>query len=132
MQEFNTFKFGQEKEEKYIDTFREKFDSKLEKTVQRFSPFDFVSEKTYVELKSRRCCYKKYPDTMVGKNKFDYADKLEGKDIFFCFGFTDGLYYWKYDKEQLGLISFKNYGTKEYAYIPINMLTDINKYANEF
>jgi hypothetical protein len=125
MTEFNTFQFGKEKEEKFIDTFREKFDDKLEKTLERFCPFDFVSDDTYVELKSRRCLKQTYKDTMIGKNKLDFAEGLKGKRVLFCFSFTDGLFYWEYNKEQLTLINFKNYGKKEYAYIPIDLLEKI-------
>jgi hypothetical protein len=135
MTDFDTFKFGKEHEEKFIETFRSKFDQNLEKTKKRFSLFDFTSEATYLELKSRRCASVTYKDTMVGKNKFDLAEKLEDKNIYFCFSFTDGLFYWKYNKDQLDLIKFRRGGyrnpsgrweIKDYAFIPINLLVNIN------
>jgi hypothetical protein len=135
MTEFDTFKFGKEHEEKFAETFKAKFDKNLEKTKKRYSLFDFTSEDTYLELKSRRCGSATYKDTMVGKNKFDFAEKLENKSVYFCFSFTDGLFYWKYDKEQLALITFKKGGfrnpsgrweIKDYAFIPINLLVNIN------
>lgn len=119
------FKFGLKQEDLLFDTIK-RLDSDLVKTGAR-AIFDYESEKTLVELKSRNNTYNKYPTTMVGYNKIQYANKLN-KDTYFCFNFTDGLYYYKYNKNDK--LDFGRGGRcdrgreeyKDYCYIPIEYL----------
>lgn len=63
-----------------------------------FAPFDFVSEKSCVELKSRTFEMAKYPTTIVGTNKVRLAEADSNKSYYFVFRFTDGVFYIKYNK----------------------------------
>lgn len=119
-------KFGDEQELLNLPIISDFLNQKFRKT-KRYFVFDYENDNTYVELKSRRNAKAKYPTTIVGKNKLDYA-KTCGKDVFFFFQFTDGLYYWKYNDEDnikiakggrcdRGKLEFKEYG-----YIDIELL----------
>ena len=71
---------------------------------------------------------------MVGKNKLDYAEKAD-RPVYFCFSFTDGLYFWKYNKEDIdkGNVEIRIGGRndrgrqeyKDYAFIKTNILEKI-------
>lgn len=70
-----------------------------------FSRQDFHSYKSVYELKSRKdITSKTYSTIMIGCNKAILNDDDLGKTLYFCFYFTDGLFYIKYNKEQ-----FKNW-----------------------
>jgi hypothetical protein len=108
------------------------FNIKLKKTSLYYS-MDFISEDgTYYELKSRNNCYNKYETTMVGYNKIAYANK-GNKSVYFVFKFTDGIYYYQYDKSKLKDLIIKEGGRcdrgkeeyKTYAFIDIAFLTKI-------
>tara|TARA_R110001632_G_scaffold202615_3_gene325781 strand:- start:215 stop:679 length:465 start_codon:yes stop_codon:yes gene_type:complete len=62
------------------------------------SVMDFYSDKYEGELKSRNNEYSKYPTTMIGENKL--LNHKEDKKYRYYFLFTDGLYRWKYNKDQ--------------------------------
>jgi len=126
------FKFGQLQEKEHLGIFREKFCDKLKPT-KKFFVFDYESENCFVELKTRRTEIGLYPTALLGKNKIDYADTCT-KPVYFCFKFSDGLFYWKYDKEEIGKnIAFRQGGRcdrgkpewKEYAYINTSILSKI-------
>jgi len=112
--------------------FKEKFNIDLIKTGE-FDIMDFTNEdKTlYVEIKSRTFNYKKYDTTMIGENKLIFARK-SGKECIFIFSFTDGNYYYRYDKNDYYKSQYtgrtdrgyKEY--KEHIFIPINMLKPLN------
>ena len=106
--------FGISNEGKIINILKEKFDKDLEKIKNNIFVFDFSSDKCYVELKTRRNSKDKYPDTMIGYNKIAYAINTD-KPVYFCFHFTDGLYYYEFDKEDLnnGNIKVKRGGRKD-------------------
>jgi len=124
--------FGFSKEEENLKLIKDLFGDKLQKTNKWFV-FDYSCEDCYVELKSRRCEKDKYPDTMIGLNKINYCDKAN-RDVYFCFGFTDGLYYWKYDKDEFdeavevrkgGRVDRGFNETKDYAYIKTSFLKKV-------
>jgi hypothetical protein len=85
-----------------------------------------------VEIKRRTCCYNKYYDTIIGKNKFIYArDKFDNADFFIIIHFTDGIYIYKDDIEltntfntSLGLEKY-NEQHKTYIHIPIKYMEKI-------
>jgi hypothetical protein len=125
-------KFGNTEEELNLPIISKFLNLELKKT-NKYFVFDFESDTVYVELKSRRNAKAQYPTTIVGKNKLDYAETC-GKDVFFFFKFTDGLYYWKYDKSMIGdKIKIARGGRrdrfriemKEYGYIPVELLLPI-------
>ena len=126
----NDLDFGMKKEISEIEKIRNKFSKSLKPT-NNFFVFDYVSPECYIELKARRNKLNTYPDTMVGKNKMDYAETAD-RPVYFVFSFIDGLYYWKYNKEDIlnGGVRFSGGGRcdrgkaeyKDYAYISTNIL----------
>jgi hypothetical protein len=87
---------GEEGEDKCLILFREKIDKQLCKTNQ-YSYVDFISPKTYVEIKTRRCNHNSYNDIMIGKNKVEFCLKSK-KACYLAWNFNDGVYYWKVNK----------------------------------
>ena len=81
-------KFGNYKEVEALKTIQNKFSNCLKKVRDNYFVFDYSCDNCYVELKSRRNTHDKYPDTMVGKNKIDFAEKSD-RPVYFCFSFTD-------------------------------------------
>ena len=126
----NDLDFGMKKEISELDKIRNRFSNSL-KLTKNFFVFDYVSKECYVELKSRRNKLNTYPDTMVGKNKINYAETAD-RPVYFVFSFIDGLYYWKYNKEDIqnGSVRFSVGGRcdrgrdeyKDYAYISTKIL----------
>lgn len=105
----------------------------LNKTPKNFV-FDFKDNNgTYYEIKSRNNYHNKYPTTMVGHNKLLFADRLN-KPVYFVFKFTDGIYYYEYDKSKINELQISKGGRcdrgkqeyKQYAYIPIELLKKID------
>lgn len=127
----NDLSFGLNKELSEISKIKNKFSKSLKPT-NNFFVFDYVSPECYVELKSRRNKLNTYPDTMVGKNKMDYAETVVDRPVYFVFSFIDGLYYWKYNQDDIqhGNVRFDiggrcdrgKYEYKDYAYIQTNIL----------
>jgi hypothetical protein len=127
-------KFGNYKEVEALKTIQNKFSNCLKKVRDNYFVFDYSCDNCYVELKSRRNSHDKYPDTMIGKNKIDFAEKSD-RPCYFCFSFTDGLYFWKYNKEDIenGNVEFRIGGRndrgkeeyKDYAFIKTNILEKI-------
>jgi hypothetical protein len=126
--------FGFGKEESEFSLIKNALDSNLVKTPPNYV-FDYESNESLVELKSRRNTKDKYPDTMVGKNKLDACNKTS-KHAYFVFSFTDGLYYWKYNENDLtnGNVTFRRGGRNDrgkpewkdnYAYINTQILIKI-------
>jgi len=66
-----------------------------------YSIFDYVNESgtVFVELKSRRIKHNDYQTAIVGLNKVRVACEDSSKAYYFCFNYTDGLYYIKFDKQ---------------------------------
>jgi hypothetical protein len=121
------FKLGLTQEDILLEVIKKKFGNDIVKT-KLSSIFDFKSETTLIELKTRRVKKDTYPDTMIGLNKIEYAAKSD-KEIYFAFQFIDGLYYWKYDKDVI--LNYRGGGRsdrgkceyKPYCYIPVNLLS---------
>lgn len=109
--------FGLAKECENLEIIKNMFDSGLKKISDNYYCFDFSSESCYVELKSRRCKHTQYKDTMIGQNKLDYASK-SSKPVYFVFAFDDGLYYWKYNSEDManGNVGIRDGGRKDRGY----------------
>jgi hypothetical protein len=112
-----------------------KFNCNL-KRLKEFSRFDLKDKdnKIIVEVKKRYNTHDKYNTTMIGYNKYDRAEHYykKGYTVLFCFVFTDGNYYYKFNNDKnlkpkiggrcdRGIKEFK-----EYIYIPIDELEKFN------
>ena len=95
--------YGEESEKVCLPILREKFDNYLMKNENKYAIFDFIGNTHLIELKTRRYDSTKYPDTMIGVNKIKYAINSTGRKVIFCFKFDDGLFYWEFSKERLGV-----------------------------
>lgn len=130
--------FGKQKEITIKEIINNKFNCAVEK-LPPFHVYDFIDKKTntYFENKGRRNAYNKYPDTMIGYNKIEFIKKNPNNNYYFIFGFTDGNYFIKYDEELFKTFKVEVGGRcdrdkpefKDYIYIPINHLTDLNDVA---
>ena len=129
-------KFGLLKENEHFEIIKSVFDTTLEKDNDKYNLFDYIGDECYIELKSRRNKHNTYPDTMVGYNKIEFAMRNNNnKKVIFCFSFTDGLFYYKFDKKDIinkslrissGGRCDRGYNEyKDYCYIPISMLKPI-------
>jgi hypothetical protein len=97
----NDLIFGFKSEDLVLQDLKKMFGSNVKKTPQ-YHQYDYIVEgiiPKYIELKTRRNSSIKYDDTMMPKNKLDYADKNDDKEFYFFFKFTDGLFYQKYNKD---------------------------------
>lgn len=128
--------FGLSKEKEYFEVIKEQLDNTLRQSDNKFSLFDFFGENSYVELKSRKVRHNQYPDTMVGYNKIEFAEKSPSNKVYFVFSFTDGLYYYQFNKEHIGKGIRIDYGgrtdrgeneIKKYAYIDTSLLKLISE-----
>ncbi len=122
--------FGLPKEDEMLPLMKRTFDSNIRKT-NNHSVFDYEGNNCFAELKSRRVRHDSFIDTMIGTNKVQYALQC-GKDVFLCFHFTDGAYFYKFDKDDLynDNITYRMGGRcdrgrderKQYAYIKTKCL----------
>jgi hypothetical protein len=85
-------KMGFESEDECLPIFRNKFDPLLMKT-NTYSFMDYISPKTYIELKTRTCCSNDFKTVMIGKNKVEFSLKSKRKCVL-AWRFTDGIYYY--------------------------------------
>ena len=124
------YKFGITQENILLPLLKETFENSLEKTKNKYCRYDFEGETILIELKSRRCQSNTYPTTMIGNNKLQMAKK-QSKDVYFCFGFTDGLFYHKFENdneyhiEKGGRYDRGKAEINDYVYIPISQLTKV-------
>ena len=123
-------KYGIQKENEILPIIKGFFNDPTIYKLDKNNEFDFKGDNKYIELKSRRNNYAKYPSTMIGLNKFDKASKLIEK-VYFMFSFNDGLYYYKYEKadkfeiKQAGRWDRGCQEIKPYVFIPIENLLKI-------
>lgn len=123
--------FGFEKEKELLNKLKT-LDPNINFSKNKFCCYDFESDNTIIELKSRRNKYNKYPTTMIGNNKIKKFLSLD-KDVYLVFSFTDGIYYVKCDDELINECSINTGGRydrgkpelNEYCYIPIKFLNPI-------
>ncbi len=123
--------FGKQKEQELLPTLRAVFGENLQPHPNQVSRYDFQVEggNRTVELKSRTNSMGRYPTTLLRANKIrDTTD-----DQYFCFNFTDGIGYIKYDPD-----IFRTFGTR-YAEkyneglhyeIPVKSLIPIERIKN--
>lgn len=120
--------FGKKEENKILPIITSYFNEEILINNERYSTFDFESDSTIYELKSRHVNHKTYPTTIIAKDKI----KEQDKKYIFLFNFKDGLYYIEYDNvlfNQFELKPFKRNDRidkiekpKEYYFIPIEYL----------
>ena len=132
----NDYNFGIESEKELISKLQTKFDSNLKLSSSNYSLFDFESNSTYVELKSRRCTKGYYKSTIVGMNKINRAIDIKNLNIdikiYFVFKFIDYICYWEFKEEEMMKLKqskiTRNDRNKveqaQYLEIPINLLID--------
>jgi hypothetical protein len=113
------------------------FNKTIIKSTDKYAILDFHTEdkKIYYELKTRNIHKTQYRDIMIGYNKIVRGFELieKGCEIYLIWKFTNGLCYYKLDKD-----TFKNEwvrqggrndrGFAEYSqccYIPTDLLTEI-------
>jgi hypothetical protein len=130
------YNFGIESEKQLLTKLQTQFDSNLKLSSSNYSLFDYESNLTYVELKTRRCTKHYYRSTIVGVNKIDRALDLKrlhiNIKIYFVFKFIDYICYWQFDEIEMNsfLKSIKTRNdrhkreTAQYLEIPINKLID--------
>ena len=124
--------FGLQKEIELLPTLKSYFKDETLNRLEQNNVFDYVGNNKFIELKSRNNNYNKYPTTMIGYNKVIKASKIN-EDVYFVFCFFDGLYYYKYDKEQKLEIKYNHCSridrwireTNNYCFIPIDLLIKI-------
>lgn len=121
------------KEEEVKVILQKYFNVNLYKLSQ-FHEFDFKDNYgIYYEVKSRNNNHDKYPTTMIGYNKVQFANKLD-EPVYFIFNFLDGVYYYEYEPSKLNELEIKIGGRcdrgieeyKKYCYIGIDKLIKID------
>ena len=132
----NDYNFGIESEKELLSKLQSQFDSNLKLSSSNYSLFDFESNSTYVELKSRRCTKNYYKSTIVGMNKINRAIDIKNLNIdikiYFVFKFMDYICYWEFKEEEMMKLKqskiTRNDRNKveqaKYLEIPINLLID--------
>ena len=103
----NDLSFGMRKELEVHNILKEHFNKDVKKFKEFYSVYDYYilnNEKKItdiIEVKSRRNDSKKYDTQLIGKNKVDKGMKeLEkGKNVFFIFNLTDGVFKFELKKE---------------------------------
>ena len=128
---YKDLEFGRIKENELLPVLKNYFNDDSIQKLNKYNTFDFKGENKFIELKSRNNELNKYPTTMIGFNKINKASLIL-EDVYFCFCFTNGLYYYKYNKEDNFEIRkggrydrIKTGEINDYYYIPINLLQKI-------
>jgi len=87
-------------------------DGDLVKHKNNWAVFDFSSDKSVVELKTRRIRHNQFGDIMIGANKLQKAS-CENRDVFFVWNCVDGVFYWKYNQADIdnGYVEYREGGT---------------------
>lgn len=130
--------FGEKFEKLNLDILSEYYKcDELKETEGDRDPFDYIDtkNKVIIELKSRRNTKEQYYDTMVGNNKILTGLNLikKGFKVYFCFQFTDGLFYYELTDETHNKTWIRAGGRKDrgsyeinqYYFIPNKILTKI-------
>jgi len=128
----NDLLMGDMNEELIQIEFKDKFNIDLTKS-SKFDIMDYTDESNniYVEIKSRNFKYNKYPTTMIGLNKLEFAKDCK-KVCYFIFSFTDGNYYYKYDSKDSFDVKYTGRTDrgyieyKKHCFIPIYKLKNLN------
>ena len=121
------YNFGIQKESLFLDKLKNKFGIDVLPVKDKYCSYDFESNDSIFELKSRRCLKETYPTTMIGYNKIKKYQALH-KKIILCFNFIDTDCYYEYnpnDELTVRTGGRNDRGQEEYndyLYIPIDLL----------
>ena len=95
----NDLAFGIKSETEIVPSLEKFFDTTLNHN-GGYAVMDWSNptKTIFVELKTRRIPHNRYDTALIGKNKVDFCND-ENKEYYFCFNYTDGVFYIKYDKQ---------------------------------
>ena len=130
--------YGRENEKIVFQKLKNFFNDSNLKELSYYDEFDYTNEYGTIlcELKSRRCNFNEYNDTMLNVSKLNKCkriikNKSKTIEIYFFFYFKQNeLYYWKYNEiddiryGEGGRIDRPN-ALKKYAFISRNLLTKV-------
>ena len=130
---FRDLEYGLKKEIELFPFLQNYFNDESITKLNKVNCFDFIGNNKFIELKSRSINYNKYDKTMIGLNKLQKASEINDSDVYFFFCFTDGLYYYKYNKDDQFEIKkggrydrIKSGEIKEHVFIPISLLIKVS------
>lgn len=146
MENFNlNYSFGTRSEREILPTIREYFGKDIKKSADKMAKHDFYDTNGGLyELRTRKFSCNKYPTTVVACDKYYCMteENSKGRDLYFLFRFTDGLYYIKFTLQGFEEYKIDNnycrntprqYGKgvkydrpRPHVFIPIEHLTKIN------
>tara|TARA_R110002167_G_scaffold283618_1_gene488820 strand:- start:62 stop:487 length:426 start_codon:yes stop_codon:yes gene_type:complete len=109
---FADIQFGAEKEENIINSLQKYFQSSdIHAMNDKYCIYDAEDSttKTRYEIKARRIKFTTYPTTIIPVHKKNASKNCDR--LLFVFGFSDGLYYVKYDQ-----VLFNTFDTKSISY----------------
>ena len=129
---FRDLEYGLKKEIELLPFLQNYFNDDSITKLNKVNCFDFIGDSKFIELKSRTINYNKYDSTMIGYNKFKKASEIN-EDVYFFFCFTDGLFYYKYNKNDQFEIRkagrfdrIRSGEIKEHVFIPISLLIKVS------
>ena len=129
------YEFGVEQEELLKPLLEKFFDRKLYLYYERYSTFDMHDGKKelIIEIKSLLHTKRKYPNSMIGYNKVREAMSMVKRNInvFLVFNFADRVCYYHVNKG-IKMSWVKKFKGKDYLYIPIDYLNDIENSSTIF
>ena len=129
------YEFGIEQEQLIKPLLEKFFDRKLFQFFDRYSTFDLHDSKgrLIIEVKSVLHTKRKYPNTMIGYNKIREGMKMvkKGINVFLIFNYADKVCYYHLNKG-IKLSWVKKFKDKDYLYIPIDYLDDIENSSTIF
>jgi hypothetical protein len=101
--------FGLKKETELKDIIQIYFNTTELRKLSKFHPFDYKTSNCFFEIKTRRTRLNDFPTTLIGYNKFVFAEALQNfENCYFIFQFIDGLYYYKYEKNDINIYEQKH------------------------
>jgi hypothetical protein len=117
------YEFGVKQEIELLRSLQFHFhDNSIERLPEGHS-FDYQGKNKIIELKTRRYEKSDFYDTAINLSKIEFSRNMTEKDVYFVFKFTDGVYFWKYDKT-IKLRKGYLFG-KEHYFIPVCFLGKI-------
>ena len=125
-----TYAYGVKEENRLLIPLQQFFNDDTLRPMPDGSKFDFMGKGKYIELKSRTFCKDKYDTTCISVCKIEYAKRnCHNYDFYFVFNFTDGVWWYKYDKDKQ-LFTSNIFGVTHY-FIPISYLKPMNIENND-
>ena len=85
---------GEKRENEAIEKLKQTLGLTTLEKLGRFCPFDFKSDKGYVEYRTRSCNYDKYPTTMIPYKKIAFSNSVNDP-CHIVIQFKDKLAHWR-------------------------------------